>query len=184
MLYRTCSTATWNRSPQPAVRNLPFFRRTTPRGTTPKWCSVFPSGSPSMRIRSPNFFGLDSRRRLLSMPRERVAPRPGRKMAGTPQQPATRSVFPPLGLLAVLLGAMIATFFGRLLTVGAGVLRGAMHLDYDAATWISTAYGMGLMFIGPFSVYLGGLLGPRRVLLASALLFTPLSAAMPLVGHF
>jgi DHA2 family multidrug resistance protein len=117
------------------------------------------------------------------MPRERVAPRPGRTMAGTPQPPATRSVFPPLGLLAVLLGAMIATFFGRLLTVGAADLRGAMHLDYDGATWISTAYSMGLMFIGPFSVYLGGLLGPRRVLLASALLFTPLSAAMPLVGH-
>src|ERR1700722_5453794 len=105
-------------------------------------------------------------------------------MAGNPQQTATRSVFPPLGLLAVLLGAMIATFFGRLLAVGAGDLRGALHLDYDAATWITTAYSMGLMFIGPFSVYLGGLLGPRRVLLASALLFTPLSAAMPLVGHF
>jgi DHA2 family multidrug resistance protein len=105
-------------------------------------------------------------------------------MAGNPQQPATGSVFPPLGVLAVLLGAMIATFFARLLAVGAADLRGALHLDYDAATWITTALGMGLMFIGPFSVYLGGLLGPRRVLLASALLFTPLSAAMPLVGHF
>jgi DHA2 family multidrug resistance protein len=104
-------------------------------------------------------------------------------MAGNPQQPATRSVFPPLGLLAVLLGAMIATFFGRLLTVGAADLRGAMHLDYDAATWISTAYGMGLMFIGPFSVFLGGLLGPRRVLFVSALLFTLFSIVMPLVGH-
>jgi MFS transporter, DHA2 family, multidrug resistance protein len=105
-------------------------------------------------------------------------------MAENPQQPETGSVFRPLGLLAVLLGAMIATFFGRLLAVGAADLRGAMHLDYDAATWISTVFGMGLMFIGPFSVYLGGVLGPRRVLLASALLFTPLSAAMPLVGHF
>ncbi len=104
-------------------------------------------------------------------------------MAENPQQPATPSVFPPLGLLAVLLGAMIATFFGRLLSVGAADLRGAMHLDYDAATWITTAYNMGLMFIGPFSVYLGGLLGPRRVLLASALLFAALSAAMPLLGH-
>src|SRR6202051_1126668 len=104
-------------------------------------------------------------------------------MAGNPQQPVARSVFPPLGLLAVLLGAMIATFFGRLLTGGAGDLRGAMHLDYDAATWISTAYGMCLVFIGPFSVFFGGLLGPRRVLFASALLFTLFSAAMPLVGH-
>ncbi|HWZ50578.1 MAG TPA: hypothetical protein VNW54_03860 [Granulicella sp.] len=63
-------------------------------------------------------------------------------MAGNPQQPAARSVFPPLGLLAVLLGAMIATFFGRLPTVGVSDLRGALHLDYDAATWITTAAAM------------------------------------------
>jgi MFS transporter, DHA2 family, multidrug resistance protein len=92
----------------------------------------------------------------------------------------TRSI---LGILGVLLGASLATFFGRLLSVGAPDLRGALQLDVDSASWIGTSYNMGLMFIGPFSVYLGGLLGPRRVLLASAAIFTVLCIIMPFAGH-
>jgi DHA2 family multidrug resistance protein len=37
----------------------------------------------------------------------------------------------------------------------------------------------GMMFIGPFSVYLGGLLGARRVLLACAGIFTLVSITLP-----
>jgi len=36
-----------------------------------------------------------------------------------------------------------------------------------------------MMFIGPFSVYLGGVLGPRRVLLACGALFTLVSVLLP-----
>jgi DHA2 family multidrug resistance protein len=97
-----------------------------------------------------------------------------------PVQPTT---YPALGIVGVLLGAMLATFLGRLLSVGIGDLRGALHLDFDAASWISTSYNMGLMFIGPFSVYLGGLLGARRVLLACAGLFTLFCLVMPLATH-
>src|SRR6202041_4141757 len=39
-----------------------------------------------------------------------------------------------------------------------------------------------LMFIGPFSVYLGALLGPRRVLLACASVFTLISLLLPFVS--
>jgi DHA2 family multidrug resistance protein len=91
-------------------------------------------------------------------------------------------VHPILGIGGVLLGASIATFFGRLLSVGASDIRGALHLDVDSASWIGTTYNMGLMFIGPFSVYLGGILGPRRVLLASAAILTLLTAIMPFAG--
>jgi DHA2 family multidrug resistance protein len=38
---------------------------------------------------------------------------------------------------------------------------------------------MALMFMGPFSVYLGGLLGPRRVLLSSASIFVLCSVLIP-----
>jgi DHA2 family multidrug resistance protein len=69
------------------------------------------------------------------------------------------------------------------LSVGGPDLRGALRLDADAASWIGTAYNMGLMFIGPFSVYLGGLFGPRRVLLTSATAFTILSIGMPFASH-
>jgi DHA2 family multidrug resistance protein len=91
---------------------------------------------------------------------------------------------PLLGVAAVLMGASLATFFGRLLSVGLGDLRGAIHVDADFGSWIGTTYNMGLMFVGPFSVYLGGLLGPRRVLLGSAVSFTLLCFAMPFAGYF
>ena len=90
---------------------------------------------------------------------------------------------PMLGIVAVLMGASLATFFGRLLSVGSVDIRGALGIDFDSASWIVTSYNMGLMFIGPFSVYLGGLLGPRRVLLGSACIFTVTCLVMPIAGH-
>jgi len=91
-------------------------------------------------------------------------------------------ILPLLGVVAVLMGASLATFFGRLLSVGAPDLRGALSLDFDSASWITTAYNMGLMFIGPFSVYAGGILGPRRVLLGAACVFAACCAVMPFVS--
>jgi DHA2 family multidrug resistance protein len=92
------------------------------------------------------------------------------------------STHPLLGVLGVLLGAMIATCMGRLISVGLTDLRSALHLGTDEALWIGTAFNASLMFIGPFSVYLGGLLGARRVLLACAALFTVISLLLPFAG--
>jgi DHA2 family multidrug resistance protein len=87
---------------------------------------------------------------------------------------------PYVGTLGVFLGAGIVTLNGRLITVGLPDLRGAMGLGIDDASWIPTAYNMALMFMGPFSVYLGGLLGPRRVLLSSGTVFVLCSLLLPL----
>jgi DHA2 family multidrug resistance protein len=87
---------------------------------------------------------------------------------------------PLLGVAGVLLGALIATCTGRLMSVGLADIRGALHLGVDEASWINTAFNASMMFIGPFSVYLGGLLGPRRVLLACAWIFTVVSFLIPL----
>src|SRR5258706_665954 len=86
---------------------------------------------------------------------------------------------PYVGTLGVFLGAGIVTLNGRLISVGLPDLRGAMDLGIDEASWIPTAYNMTLMFMGPFSVYLGGLLGPRRVLLSSATIFVLCSVLIP-----
>ncbi len=86
---------------------------------------------------------------------------------------------PLLGVFGVLLGASIATCTGRLINVGLADLRGALHLGADEASWIGTAFNASMMFIGPFSVYLGGLLGARRVLLACAGLFTLICILLP-----
>jgi len=96
-----------------------------------------------------------------------------------PAAPSIITTHPVLGVLGVLLGAMIATCTGRLISVGLADLRGALHLGVDEASWIGTSFNAALMFIGPFSVYLGGLLGARRVLLACAALFTIISVLLP-----
>ncbi len=86
---------------------------------------------------------------------------------------------PYIGTLGVFLGAGITTLFGRLLSVGLPDLRGALSLGVDEAAWIPTAYNMALMFMGPFSVYLGALLGVRRVLLWTAPLFVVATILLP-----
>ena len=91
---------------------------------------------------------------------------------------------PLLGVAGVLLGALIATCMGRLMSVGLADLRGALHLGVDEASWINTSFNASMMFIGPFSVYLGGILGPRRVLLWCAWIFTAVSGVLPLCHSF
>ena len=84
-----------------------------------------------------------------------------------------------IGTLGVFLGAGIATLNGRLMSVALPDLRGALGFGFDEASWITTSYNMALMFIGPFSVFLGGLLGPRRVLLFSGTIFILCSILLP-----
>jgi DHA2 family multidrug resistance protein len=109
------------------------------------------------------------------------APPEQTRQAATPASPApaAKKTHPLLGVFGVLLGASIATCSGRLISVGLMDLRGALHLGADEASWIGTAFNASMMFIGPFSVYLGGLLGARRVLLACAGIFTLVSIALP-----
>jgi DHA2 family multidrug resistance protein len=84
-----------------------------------------------------------------------------------------------VGTLGVFLGAGISTLSGRLISVGLADLRGALGFGFDEAAWITTAFNMAQMFMGPFSVYLGGLLGVRRVLLFSGTVFIIASVLLP-----
>jgi len=84
-----------------------------------------------------------------------------------------------VGTLGVFLGAGIATLSGRLISVGLADLRGALGFGFDEAAWITTAFSMAQMFMGPFSVYLGALLGTRRVLLFSGAVFIIASLLLP-----
>lgn len=96
-----------------------------------------------------------------------------------PESARTITIHPYIGVAGVLLGAMIATCTGRLMSVGLADMRGALHLGVDEASWLNTSFNASMMFIGAFSVYLGGLLGPRRVLLACAWIFTAVTFLIP-----
>ena len=98
--------------------------------------------------------------------------------------PSDLSKSPVLGIIGVVMGAGIVTLAGRMLTLGTADLKGSLGLSYDQGAWIGSAFNAALMFIGPFTVYIGGLLGPRRVLILAAGVFTLICLFLPLVHSY
>jgi len=101
--------------------------------------------------------------------------------AAIPSEVSTR---PLLGILGVIIGAGLVTLTGRMLSLGLADLKGHVGISFDAGAWLDSAYNAALMFIGPFSVYFGGLLGPRRILLFAAGVFTATCAFLPLIHSY
>jgi len=98
--------------------------------------------------------------------------------------PSQISARPLLGIVGVLIGAGLVTLTARMLSLGMADLKGHVGISYDQGAWLDSAYNAALMFIGPFSVFLGGLLGPRRVLLLAAGVFTVTCAFLPLIHSY
>jgi DHA2 family multidrug resistance protein len=98
--------------------------------------------------------------------------------------PSDLSHSPLLGILGVVMGAGIVTLAGRLLSLGLADLKGNVGIGFDDGAWIASAFNAAIMFIGPFTVYLGALLGTRRTLLVSAAMFIVVSALLPLVHTY
>jgi DHA2 family multidrug resistance protein len=98
--------------------------------------------------------------------------------------PAELSKSPLLGILGVVTGAGVVTLTSRMISLGMPDLRGHQGFSFDQSAWIGTAFDVGLMFIGPFTVYLGGLMGPRRILLTAATIFTVLCIFLPFIHNY
>jgi MFS transporter, DHA2 family, multidrug resistance protein len=98
---------------------------------------------------------------------------------GSPGATAAPATNPYIGIVGVFLGAGVATLNARLVGVGLADLRGARGFGFDEASWIPTALNMATMFSGVFVVFVNSLLGPRRILLPAAVIFTIVSAMLP-----
>src|SRR5271167_520363 len=98
--------------------------------------------------------------------------------------PSDLSKAPLLGIQGVIMGAGIVTLTGRMISLGLADLKGHLGISFDDGAWLSSAYNVALMFIGPFTVYLGALLGPRRILFAAATSFTVICAFLPLIHNY
>jgi len=98
--------------------------------------------------------------------------------------PSEVSTRPLIGILGVVLGAGLVTLAGRMLSLGLADLKGHVGISFDNGAWLDSAYNASLMFIGPFTVYLGGLLGPRRILLFAAGIFTLACVFLPLIHSY
>jgi MFS transporter, DHA2 family, multidrug resistance protein len=101
--------------------------------------------------------------------------------AAIPSEVSTR---PLVGILGVVLGAGLVTLTGRMLTLGLADLKGHVAISFDDGAWLDSAFNASLMFIGPFTVYLGGLFGPRRILLGAAAIFAATCAFLPLIHGY
>jgi MFS family permease len=86
---------------------------------------------------------------------------------------------PFIGVLAVLLGSIISTLDSRITSFGLADLRGAVHAGFDEGAWITTAFTVAQMMIGPVSVWLGLVFGPRRVLVISSAVFAVSNLLLP-----
>jgi DHA2 family multidrug resistance protein len=102
----------------------------------------------------------------------------------SPKAPVQLSTNPYVGVFGVFLGASIATMNSRLLSVGLADLRGARGFSFDDASWLPTALNMAMMFSGVFCVFVSARIGPRRVLLFSALVFTLTCILLPFSPNF
>src|ERR1700751_998273 len=91
---------------------------------------------------------------------------------------------PLLGILGVIIGAGVVTLTGRMISLGLADLKGGLGFGFDDGAWISSAYNIALMFIGPFTVYVGALLGPRRVLFLAATSFTLICLLAPFIHSY
>src|SRR5271155_503086 len=101
--------------------------------------------------------------------------------AAIPSEVSTR---PVLGILGVVLGAGLVTLTGRMLTLGLADLKGHVGISFDEGALLDSAFNASLMFIGPFTVYLGGLFGPRRILLGAAAIFALTCVFLPFIHSY
>jgi len=115
---------------------------------------------------------------LTTAPFQSAAPAP------PPKPPAQLWTNPYVGVLGVFLGASIATMNSRLLSVGLADLRGALGLSFDDASWLPTALNMAMMFSGIFCVFVSARIGPRRILLFCASIFTIAAILLPFSPSF
>jgi DHA2 family multidrug resistance protein len=91
------------------------------------------------------------------------------------QHPPAIATRPFIGIL----GAIISTLDSRITSFGLADVRGAVHAGFDEGAWIPTAFTVGQMLVGPVSVWLGMVLGPRRVLMISSAVFAVSNFLLP-----
>ena len=104
--------------------------------------------------------------------------------AALPTPVANRSEYPLIGVAAVLLGAFISTLNARITTTGLADVRGALSLGFDEGSWVSTIFSAAQMVVTPAAAWMSTVLGTRRVLLWTGIVFTVASLLPPFAQDY
>ncbi|HXC30786.1 MAG TPA: MFS transporter [Stellaceae bacterium] len=91
-----------------------------------------------------------------------------------------RTEYPVIGVAAVMLGAAISSLNTRITTFGLADSRGGLGLGFDEGSWMTTAFGAAQMVVTPAAAWMSTVLGTRRVLLSTGIVFTIGSLLVPL----
>ncbi len=91
---------------------------------------------------------------------------------------------PMFAVAAVLLGAFLSNFHGRLFSIGLPDLRGALGLSFDEGAWLSTAATAPQIFVAPAVAWLATAFGIRRVLIGPSILYALVSLLIPLTRDY
>jgi DHA2 family multidrug resistance protein len=91
---------------------------------------------------------------------------------------------PIIGIAAVMLGAFISSLNTRITTFGLADIRGGLGFGFDEASWITTVFGAAQMVVTPAAAWMSTVLGTRRVLLWTGVVFTLASVLPPLTRDY
>jgi DHA2 family multidrug resistance protein len=96
--------------------------------------------------------------------------------------PACR--YPLVGVAAVLIGAFVATLNTRITTFGLADIRGGLSLGFDEGAWLTAVFSAAQMIVTPASAWLSTVIGARRFLIWTSLIFGLASFLVPLAGNY
>jgi len=91
---------------------------------------------------------------------------------------------PLLGVFAVLFGAFLSSLNTRLTTFGLADIRGGMGLGFDEGSWLTTVFGASQMVVAPSAAWLSTVVGTRRFLLWTSVIFALTSFVVPLTRDY
>jgi DHA2 family multidrug resistance protein len=91
---------------------------------------------------------------------------------------------PLFGIAAVLAGAFIATLNTRVTTFGLADIRGGLGLGFDEGSWLTSMFAAGQMAVAPAAAWLSQVVGVRRLLLCSCMVFILSSLLLPWGGDY
>jgi len=105
-------------------------------------------------------------------------------VAAATLSPAPHSRRPLFGVFAVLFGAFLSSLNTRLTTFGLADIRGGMGLGFDEGSWLTTVFGASQMVVAPSAAWLSTVVGTRRFLLWTSVIFALTSLLIPFTRDY